>query len=106
MGGSDNHAKQNSYYSMAVQYYRRSWLLLFYFLLDAAVTNSYILFRTGAKDKKSSPMLNFKRKSHEVYSADPALFYGNDHHVLPKLAAIPTLKQCEKQRTKGADGAN
>jgi hypothetical protein len=35
-----------------VHYYRRSWLLPFYFLLDAAVTNSYILYKTGAKDKK------------------------------------------------------
>jgi hypothetical protein len=106
MGGSDNHAKQNSYHLTAVHYHRRSWLPLFYFLLDAAVTNSYILYKTGAKDKKSSSMLNFKRKLHEVYSADPALFCGNDHHVLPKIAAIPTLKRCEKQRTKGTDGAN
>jgi hypothetical protein len=51
-------------------------------------------------------MLNFKGKSHEVYSADPALFCGNDHHVLAKLAAIPTLEQCGNQRTKGADRVN
>jgi Transposase IS4 len=51
IGGSDNHAKQNSYYSTARHYYRRNWLPLFYFLLDAAVINSYILYKMGFKGK-------------------------------------------------------
>lgn len=45
MGGSDSHAQQNSYYSTAQHYHRRNWLPLFYLLIDAAVTNSYILYK-------------------------------------------------------------
>jgi hypothetical protein len=71
-------------------------------LLQIAISS----IKQALKTKKSSSMLNFKRKSHEVYYADPALFCSNDHHILPELAAIPTLKQCEKQQTKGTDRAN
>jgi hypothetical protein len=45
MGGSDSHAQQNSYYSTAQHYHRRNWLPLFYLLIDAAITNSYILYK-------------------------------------------------------------
>jgi hypothetical protein len=60
MGGSDNHAKQNSYYLTAAHYYRRSWLPLFYSLLDAAVTNSYILYKIGARGKKKLVYVEFQ----------------------------------------------
>jgi hypothetical protein len=62
MGGSDNHAKQNSYYLTAVHYHRRSWLPLFYFLLDAAVTNSYILYKIGVQDKKKLSHVEFQEE--------------------------------------------
>ncbi len=54
MGGSDNHAKLNSYYSVSQHYHRRNWLPLFYLLIDAAVTNVYILYKLGSKDRKLS----------------------------------------------------
>jgi Transposase IS4 len=54
MGGSDNHAKQNSFYSTAQHYHRRNWLPLFYMLLDGAVTNAYILYKQGIIDHKLS----------------------------------------------------
>lgn len=54
MGGSDNHAKQTSFYSTAQHYHRRNWLPLFYFLLDAAVTNAYILYKLGTEGRKLS----------------------------------------------------
>jgi hypothetical protein len=62
MGGSDNHAKQNSYYLTAVHYHRRSWLPLFYFLLDAAVMNSYIVYKIGVQDKKKLSYVEFQEE--------------------------------------------
>jgi hypothetical protein len=50
--------------------------------------------------------LNFKRKSHEVYYADPALFYGNDHHDIPRQAAIPIQNKYIKKHIKGTHRAN
>jgi len=54
MGGSDNHAKLNSFYSTSQHYHRRNWLPLFYLLLDAAVTNAYILYKQSVKNNKLS----------------------------------------------------
>ncbi len=54
MGGSDNHAKLNSYYSVSRHYHRRNWLSLFYLSIDAAVTNAYILYKLGSTNKKLS----------------------------------------------------
>ncbi|KAF7511383.1 hypothetical protein GJ744_004572 [Endocarpon pusillum] len=54
MGGSDNHAKLNSYNSVSRHYHRRNWLPLFYLLIDAVVTNAYILYKLGKKGRKLS----------------------------------------------------
>lgn len=45
MGGSDLHAQNNSYYSVARHRHRRNWWTLLFFLMDAAVTNSFILYK-------------------------------------------------------------
>jgi len=45
MGGSDSHAQQNNYYSTSRHWHCRNWLPLFFLLIDAAVTNSYILYK-------------------------------------------------------------
>ena len=54
MGGSDNHVKLNSYYLVNRHYHRHNWLPLFYLLIDAAVTNAYILYKLGSTKKKLS----------------------------------------------------
>jgi hypothetical protein len=54
MGGSDSHVQQNSYYSTAKHYHTYNWLPLLYLLIDAAVTNSYILYEEGVSGKKLS----------------------------------------------------
>jgi hypothetical protein len=45
MGGSDSHTQQNSYYSTANHRHLRVWWPLFYFILNAAITNSYVLYK-------------------------------------------------------------
>ena len=54
MGGADNHIRLNSLYLTGQHYHRRNWLPLFYLLIDAAVTNSYILYRLGVSGKQLS----------------------------------------------------
>lgn len=43
MGGADLHAQLNSSYSTSEHWHRRTWWPLFYMLIDAAITNSYVL---------------------------------------------------------------
>jgi Transposase IS4 len=45
IGGSDSHTQQNSYYSTANHRHLRVWWPLFYFILNAAITNSYVLYK-------------------------------------------------------------
>jgi hypothetical protein len=54
MGGSNSHAQQNSYYSTAKHSHARNWLPLLYLLIDAAITNSCILYKEGVSGKKLS----------------------------------------------------
>jgi hypothetical protein len=54
MGESDSYMQQNSYYSTAKHYHARNWLPLLYLLVDAAITNSYILYKQGITDNKLS----------------------------------------------------
>jgi Transposase IS4 len=101
MGGSDNHAKQNSYYSTAVHYHRRSWLPLFYFLLDAAVTNSYILYKTGAKDKKKLSYIEFQEEIARSLLRGPGAILRQRLPRPPKASCNPHTKTVRKATDQG-----
>lgn len=60
MGKSESHVKLNSYYSTGMHYHRRNWLALFYFLLDAAVINSHVLYKLGSTDEKKLSHVEFQ----------------------------------------------
>jgi Transposase IS4 len=68
MGGADSHAQQNSYYSTAKHWHRRNWWPLFFFLVDAAVTNSYLLYKLLQKQQG-----NEKPLSHVAFQTEIAL---------------------------------
>ena len=51
MSDLDNHVKLNSYNSVNRHYHQRNWLSLFYLLIDAVITNVYILYKLDNKDK-------------------------------------------------------
>jgi hypothetical protein len=59
MGGVDLFDQLHSCYNISWKS-RKWWLKLFYYLIDASVVNSYILYKTGASTK-------FKPKSHLVF---------------------------------------
>jgi Transposase IS4 len=83
MGGSDSHAQQNSYYSTAKHYHARNWLPLLYLLIDAAITNSYILYKEGVSGKKLS---------HVEFQTEIAfaLLRGSDAILRQRLPRHPT----------------
>lgn len=51
-------------------------------------------------------MLNFKRKSQEIYSADQGLFYAVDSLILYPATATLTLNQYEQATFKAIHGLN
>jgi Transposase IS4 len=101
MGGSDNHAKQNSYYSTAVHYHRRNWLPLFYFLLDAAVTNSYILYKIGATGKKKLSHVEFQEEIARSLLRGPGAILRQRPPRHPKASCDPHTKTARKAADQG-----
>ncbi len=122
MSGSDNHAKLNSFYSTAQHYHRRNWLPLFYLLLDAAVTNAYILYKLGARTAKLShaefqeqiargllqapgailrhrrPKLTPKNRNSRAKSVRKSVSKG---HSWTKLDSYRNCQVCSKNRKRG-----
>jgi hypothetical protein len=101
MGGSDNHAKQNSYYLTAVHYHRRSWLPLFYFLLDAAVTNSYILYKIGVTGKKKLSHVKFQEEIAQSLLRGPAAILRQRPPRHPKASCDPHTRTMRKEAYQG-----
>jgi Transposase IS4 len=106
MGGSDNHAKQNSYYSTAVHYHRRNGLPLFYFLLDAAITNSYILYKLGAKGKKKLSHVKFQEQIARSLLRGPGAILRQRRPRPPKASIHPHTKIAQKDDYKGHSWAS
>jgi Transposase IS4 len=101
MGGSDNHAKQNSYYSTAVHYHRRSWLPLFYFLLDAAITISYILYKIGFKGKKKLSYVEFQEEIARNLLRGPGAIVRQRPAQHPRASSNTHTKTVRKGTDKG-----
>jgi hypothetical protein len=92
MGGSDNHAKQNSYYSTARHYHRRNWLPLFYLLIDAAVTNSYILYKQGIGGKTRLSRVKFQEEIARRLLRGP--------RAILRQRSLQPLNSCSDSHTK------
>ena len=107
MGGSDNHAKLNSYYTTSRHHHRRNWFPLFFFLIDAAVTNAYILYELANEGRKNRNGRRIKILSHAEFQEEIAknLLRGPGA-ILRQRRPRPPLKSCAphtKSVRKGSD---
>jgi hypothetical protein len=101
MGGSDNHAKQNSYYSTAQHHHLRNWLPLIYLLIDAAVTNSYILYKLGFKGLKKLTHVDFQEEIARSLLRDPGAILRQRRPRPPNASCDPNTKPVRKGTDQG-----
>jgi hypothetical protein len=90
-----------SYYSTAVHYHRHSWLPLFYFLLDAAVTNSYILYKIDATGKKKLSHVEFQEEIARSLLRGPGAILRQRPPRHPKASCDPHTKTVRKEAYQG-----
>jgi hypothetical protein len=101
MGGSDNHAKQNSYYSTGTHYHRRNWLALFYFLINAAVTNSYNLYKIGYISKEKLSHAEFQEEIARDLLRGPGAILRQRRPRPPHGSLNPYTKAVHKEGFEG-----
>jgi Transposase IS4 len=103
MGGSDSHAQQSSYYSTAQHYHQRNWLPLFYMLIDAAVTNSYILYKhsDASKTGKKLTHVEFQQEIAKALLRGPGAILRKRLPRHPLKAAVPHTKSVPKAAFDG-----
>jgi Transposase IS4 len=101
MGGSDNHAKQNSYYSTAQHHHLRDWLPLIYLLIDAAVTNSYILYKLGFKGLKKLTHVDFQEEIARSLLRDAGAILRQRRPRPPNASCDPNTKPVRKGTDQG-----
>jgi hypothetical protein len=101
MDGSDNYTKQNSYYWTARQYHRRNWLPLFYFLRDAAVTNSHILYKISFKGKNRLSRVQFQEEIARNLVRGPGAILQQGRPRPPKASSNPHTKSVRKGTYQG-----
>ena len=100
IGGADNHVRLNSLYSTAQHYHRRNWLLLLYLLLDAAVTNSYILYKLGISGKQLSHV-NFQEQIARELLRGPGAILRQRIPRHPRAPSDPHTKPARKEGFEG-----
>jgi hypothetical protein len=108
MGGFNLHAQYSSYYSTGQHYHERNWLPLFYMLIDAAVTNSYILCKqAGVKDgKKMLTHVAFQEALAKSLLRGPGAILRKRRPRPPKSVSLPIQNQCVKAPLKDIHGAD
>ena len=109
MGGSDNHAKLNSYYTTSRHHHRRNWFPLFFFLIDAAVTNAYILYELANEDREDRNGRRIQILSHAEFQEEiaknllrgPGAILRQRRPRPPQKSSAPQAKSVRKGSYKG-----
>jgi hypothetical protein len=103
MGGSDNHAKLNSFFSTGRHHHRRNWFPLLYFIFDAAITNAYILYKLSNQDNKRKILSHaeFQEEIARELLRNPRAILRHRPPRHPKKSCKTPTKSVRKEASEG-----